>query len=106
MPDDKAKGLTARELIALERGDELEPVATCKDYLHVQNELLPCPFCGASVSNIEDEGILLCSGCGFYYVITEPIAEAIEHWNSRPIEDALRKEIAQLKKDKLEFNER
>jgi hypothetical protein len=27
----------------------------------------------------------------------------ISAWNNRPIEDALRKEIAQLKKDKLEF---
>lgn len=37
MPNDKAKELTAAEILALERGDE--PVATCKDYLQVQSRI-------------------------------------------------------------------
>ena len=51
--------------------------------------LQPCPFCGGT--NIcTEKGINLnyCDSCS---------AEAnIEHWNNRPIEDALRARIAEL----------
>ena len=53
------------------------------------SELKPCPFCGGT--NIcTEKGINLnyCDSCS---------AEAnIEHWNTRPIEDALRARIAEL----------
>jgi len=53
------------------------------------SELKPCPFCGGT--NIcTEKGINLnyCDACS---------AEAnIGHWNTRPIEDALNKRIAEL----------
>jgi len=51
--------------------------------------LRPCPFCGSADIRTEP-GINLnyCDKCS---------AEAnIEHWNTRPIEDALNKRIAEL----------
>ena len=56
------------------------------------SELKPCPFCGSADIRTEP-GINLnyCDKCS---------AEAnIEHWNTRPIEDALRARIAELEKD-------
>ena len=53
------------------------------------SELKPCPFCGSADIRTEP-GINLnyCDKCS---------AEAnIEHWNTRPIEDALRARIAEL----------
>jgi hypothetical protein len=53
------------------------------------SELKPCPFCGSADIRTEP-GINLnyCDKCS---------AEAnIEHWNTRPIEDALRLRIAEL----------
>jgi len=53
------------------------------------SELKPCPFCGSADIRTEP-GINLnyCDKCS---------AEAnIEHWNTRPIEDALNKRIAEL----------
>jgi hypothetical protein len=55
----------------------------------MSEELRPCPFCGGT--NIcTEKGINLnyCDSCS---------AEAnIEHWNTRPIEDALQARIAEL----------
>ena len=54
-----------------------------------EEELKPCPFCGSADIRTEP-GINLnyCDKCS---------AEAnIEHWNTRPIEDALNKRIAEL----------
>ena len=55
----------------------------------MSEELRPCPFCGGT--NIcTEKGINLnyCDSCS---------AEAnIEHWNTRPIEDALHARIAEL----------
>ena len=54
------------------------------------SELKPCPFCGSADIRTEP-GINLnyCDKCS---------AEAnIEHWNTRPIEDALEKRIARAK---------
>jgi hypothetical protein len=55
----------------------------------MSEELRPCPFCGSADIRTEP-GINLnyCDKCS---------AEAnIEHWNTRPIEDALNKRIAEL----------
>ena len=58
--------------------------------------LQPCPFCGGT--NIcTEKGINLnyCDSCS---------AEAnIEHWNNRPIEDALNKRIAELEAENERF---
>jgi len=54
-----------------------------------KDELQPCPFCGGTKICTE-KGINLnyCDNCS---------AESnVEHWNTRPIEDALRKRIAEL----------
>jgi len=54
--------------------------------------LKPCPFCGGTKICTE-KGINLnyCDNCS---------AESnIEHWNTRPIEDDLRKRIAELERD-------
>ena len=83
------------------------------------SDLKPCPFCGGDVQlyNIDDDGLggfsyyyeVVCRHCGLsnksIYANRDRVENAtIKHWNTRPIEDALRKEIAQLKKDKLELN--
>ena len=57
-----------------------------------RGELKPCPFCGSADIRTEP-GINLnyCDKCS---------AEAnIEHWNTRPIEDALRARIAELEEE-------
>ena len=53
------------------------------------SEIKPCPFCGGTKICTE-KGINLnyCDNCS---------AESnVEHWNTRPIEDALNKRIAEL----------
>ena len=58
-----------------------------------RGELKPCPFCGSADIRTEP-GINLnyCDKCS---------AEAnIEHWNTRPIEDALNKRIAELEAER------
>ena len=55
----------------------------------MSEELRPCPFCGGTKICTE-KGINLnyCDNCS---------AESnVEHWNTRPIEDALNKRIAEL----------
>jgi len=83
------------------------------------SDLKPCPFCGGDVQlyNIDDDGLggfsyyyeVVCRHCGLsnksIYADRDRVENAtIKHWNTRPIEDALRKEIFQLKKYKLELN--
>lgn len=55
-------------------------------------ELKPCPFCGGtdvSVCDSTTTRTAKCRSCVVYI--------AIEKWNSRPIEDALRAEVARLR---------
>ena len=72
------------------------------------SDLKPCPFCGKDPNQTTAElGDRPC----FYYECENPKChaaemgwhdteqEAIDAWNTRPIEDALRKEIAQLQAD-------
>jgi hypothetical protein len=62
----------------------------------MSEELRPCPFCGSADIRTEP-GINLnyCDKCS---------AEAnIEHWNTRPIEDALNKRIAELEAEVTEL---
>ena len=72
------------------------------------SDLKPCPFCGKEPNQMTAElGDRPC----FYYECENPKCqaaemgwhdteqEAIDAWNTRPIEDALRKEIAQLQAD-------
>ena len=60
------------------------------------NNLRPCPFCGGTKICTE-KGINLnyCDNCS---------AESnIEHWNTRPIEDALNARIAELEAESERF---
>ena len=60
------------------------------------SELKPCPFCGGTKICTE-KGINLnyCDNCS---------AESnIEHWNTRPIEDALNARIAELEADSVQI---
>jgi Lar family restriction alleviation protein len=63
-------------------------------------QLKPCPFCGTTPVHAE-KGVynsVICPKCGvetggFFYDSEEPVKKAIEEWNTRPIEDALRIEL-------------
>ena len=60
------------------------------------SELKPCPFCGGTKICTE-KGINLnyCDNCS---------AESnVEHWNTRPIEDALNQRIAELEAEIQEY---
>ena len=62
------------------------------------SELKPCPFCGGTKICTE-KGINLnyCDNCS---------AESnVEHWNTRPIEDALNARIAKLRKALIRIKE-
>jgi len=64
----------------------------------MSEELKPCPFCGGTKICTE-KGINLnyCDSCS---------AEAnIEHWNTRPLEDALQSRIAELEWNNSELTD-
>jgi hypothetical protein len=60
----------------------------------MSEELKPCPFCGKEQS---EENFFSCDGypqaCGCWET-THSGEEAVNVWNTRPIEDELRAEIA------------
>jgi hypothetical protein len=57
----------------------------------MSEELRPCPFCGAMPMGQDDRYMCSTLGC----VMQEDTISA-ENWNTRPIEDALNKRIAEL----------
>ncbi len=74
------------------------------------NKLKPCPFCDASVTLENNQSFknpnsdtlywIECSKCmAFDFESYTSANRCISAWNTRPIEDALRKEIAQLQAD-------
>lgn len=78
------------------------------------SDLKPCPFCGGEVQlcNIDGDRSyefsyyyeIVCRHCGLsnksIYANRDRVENAaIEHWNTRPIDDALRKKISQLQAD-------
>ena len=78
------------------------------------SNLKPCPFCGKEPNQ---KGTELGDRPCFYYECDNPKCcaaemgwhdteqEAIDAWNNRPIEDALRKEISQLQADNISLVE-
>jgi hypothetical protein len=63
-------------------------------------KLKPCPFCGGEVKEVklEDRGYLtICCVVGSMI--------SVEEWNTRPIEDALQKRIAELEHDISELEQ-
>ena len=64
----------------------------------MNEELRPCPFCGEMP--ITENNFAACANksCPTYdNYWTNPQILTIEHWNTRPIEDALRARIVRLK---------
>ena len=74
--------------------------------------LKPCPFCGGEafyikiMGNYEKPHEIFCSKCDG--AITEGRSEkqVVTNWNTRPIEDALNKRIAELEGELAELKER
>lgn len=64
-------------------------------------ELKPCPFCGgeATLTKNEKSSIfyVFCKECLRYGVGDEISKKAVEYWNARPIEDALRAKNKRLR---------
>ena len=58
------------------------------------SELKPCPFCGgeARLVNCGSPMVVCLHGC--CQIVDDK--NSVEHWNTRPIEDELRAEIARL----------
>ena len=70
----------------------ISPKPTADEGVEMSEKLKQCPFCGSADIRTEP-GINLnyCDNCS---------AESnIEHWNTRPIEDALNKRIAELEEE-------
>ena len=67
-------------------------------------ELKPCPFCGGKAKCIEYYGLfhVICCDCYIAGRDRPSIDGAIEAWNTRPIEDALKAENARFR-EALEF---
>ncbi len=62
-----------------------------------EEELKPCPFCGSTNLYHTETSIfhaVWCKDCGAMVDIDD--GDAIKLWNTRPLEDALQKRIAEL----------
>ena len=66
-----------------------------------------CPFCGKEDWYFEqgEEGDtnIACDWCGYKSRIFRTIGDAYRWWQTRPIEDDLRKRIAELEAERLEL---
>jgi len=59
------------------------------------DDLKPCPFCGGKAGFVGTE--IECIDCGMMMPKTQTFEGQIRNWNTRPLEDALRAELAALK---------
>ena len=63
----------------------------------------PCPFCGKEdlyfEQDEEGETNIVCDWCEYKTRIFQTIGDAARWWQTRPIEDELRKRIAELRED-------
>lgn len=50
-------------------------------------EIKPCPFCGSTEIEIEDNAYMRCTSCGASSGWKDSPVEAIEAWNSRSTEN-------------------
>ena len=69
----------------------------------------PCPFCGKEdlyfEQDEEGETNIVCDWCEYKTRIFQTIGDAARWWQTRPIEDALRKRIAELEEDNRSFGD-
>lgn len=65
------------------------------------SELKKCPFCGSKASYLPELGDL--ASCSKEGCIAWPNYHPIKQWNTRPIEDALRTTIAELRDENYEL---
>ena len=83
----------------------------------MSEELKPCPFCGTSVVGIEYDGLyrwvecgnMDCNAAGKVFAFLTDVGNAdhivANNWNTRPIEDGLRAELARLTAELAETRE-
>lgn len=57
------------------------------------DELKPCPFCGGKADYVGTE--IECLECGVMMPKTFAFEMQVDNWNTRPIEDALRAQLAE-----------
>jgi len=70
-----------------------------------EEELKPCPFCGNTNLHHTETSIfhaVWCKDCGAMVDIDD--GDAIKLWNTRPLEDALQKRIAELEEQLLKVS--
>lgn len=65
-------------------------------------DLKPCPFCGSENAKLDNDYlpkyfVPKCKDCGLSHGLFDSYKQAIEAWNYRPIEDALRAENERLR---------
>ena len=82
------------------------------------SELKACPFCGTSVVGIEHDGLyrwvecgnMDCNAAGKVFAFLTDVGNAdhivANNWNTRPIEDGLRAELARLTAELAELREK
>ncbi len=69
-------------------------------------ELKPCPFCNGQI-HVSDGGSIIgltCKNCGYEFDYAKH-GDWREEWNARPIEDALRAEVARLTDENAKMRE-
>lgn len=69
----------------------------------MSEELKPCPFCGSEVTiryvrgfGMDTGNWIGCNNCGHSYMWADE--SGIEIWNTRPLEDSLRKQLEECKR--------
>lgn len=63
----------------------------------MSDELKPCPFCGFERPHFMEEGhwiYMACESCGCGGPVSTQMRDPSDNWNTRPLEDALRAELA------------
>lgn len=74
--------------------------ATLTNAENNEKKLLPCPFCGQRAEIDDENGVILCQGCGFgWYISYETTAQSIASWNRRvnPVADELRIKLCEAR---------
>lgn len=68
----------------------------------MSEELRPCPICNCPAQFSEDLCSIQCTfcGCEFGEYAHEETKTLAEYWNARPIEDDLRAELEQVKRER------